>query len=58
MCLVLPNSLYRINAINSHCLCDYKGVAVKGVDWTDEQRSISNIGQYNIIGFRLARNAE
>jgi len=37
---------------------DYKGVAVKGVDWTDEQRSISNIGQYNIIGFRLARNAE
>ena len=37
---------------------DHKGIAVKGLDWSNEQHTVSNIGQYNIIGFRLARNAE
>lgn len=50
--------LYDMQGNVSEWCVDYKGIAVKGVDWTDEQRSISNIGQYNVIGFRLARNAE
>lgn len=32
--------------------------SLEGLDWSNEQRSVSNIGQYNVIGFRLARNAE
>lgn len=32
--------------------------SLKGLNWSNEQRSVTNIGQYNIIGFRLARNAE
>ena len=50
--------LYDMQGNVSEWCVDYKGIAVKGVDWTDEQRSISNIGQYNVIGFRLARNED
>lgn len=32
--------------------------SLKGLNWSNEQRSVTNIGQYNIIGFRLARNVE
>ena len=32
--------------------------SLEGLNWSNEQRSVSNIGQYNVIGFRLARNAE
>lgn len=32
--------------------------SLKGLNWSNEQRSVTNIGQYNIIGFRLARNEE
>ena len=50
--------LYDMQGNVSEWCVDYKGVAVKGLGWTDEQRSISKIGQYNVIGFRLARNVE
>lgn len=43
--------------VTEWCL-DHKGFDVEGLDWSNEQRSVSNIGQYNVIGFRLARNAE
>ncbi|UKI54192.1 MAG: SUMF1/EgtB/PvdO family nonheme iron enzyme [Treponema sp.] len=32
--------------------------SLKGLNWSNEQRSVTNIGQYNIIGFRLARNVD
>ena len=50
--------LYDMQGNVSEWCVDYKGVAVKGVGWTGEQRSISKIGQYNEIGFRLARNVD
>lgn len=42
--------------VTEWCL-ESKGISLKGLNWSNEQR-VSNIGQYNIIGFRLARNAE
>ena len=50
--------LYDMQGNVSEWCVDYKGVAVKGVDWTAEQGSVRKIGQYNEIGFRLARNVE
>lgn len=43
--------------VTEWCL-ESKGISLKGLNWSNEQRSVSNIGQYNIIGFRLARNVE
>lgn len=42
--------------VTEWCL-ESKGISLGGLNWSNE-KSISNIGQYNIIGFRLARNAE
>lgn len=42
--------------VTEWCL-ESKGISLKGLNWANEQR-VSNIGQYNIIGFRLARNVE
>lgn len=42
--------------VTEWCL-ESKGISLKGLNWSNEQR-VSNIGQYNIIGFRLARNVE
>ena len=50
--------LYDMQGNVSEWCVDYKGVAVKGVDWTAEQGSVRKIGQYNEIGFRLARNVD
>ena len=50
--------LYDMQGNVSEWCVDYKGVAVKGVDWTAEQGSVRKIGQYNEIGFRIARNVD
>ena len=42
--------------VTEWCL-ESKGISLGGLNWSNE-KSISNIGQYNIIGFRLARNVE
>ncbi len=43
--------------VTEWCL-ESKGISLGGLNWSNEKRSVSNIGQYNAIGFRLARNAE
>lgn len=43
--------------VTEWCL-ESKGISLGGLNWSNEKRSVSNIGQYNAIGFRLARNEE
>ena len=42
--------------VTEWCL-ESKGISLKGLNWSNEQ-CVSNIGKYNIIGFRIVRNVE
>ena len=50
--------LYDMQGNVSEWCLEPKGISLGGLNWSNEQRSINNIGQYNIIGFRLARNVD
>ena len=50
--------LYDMQGNVTEWCVESKGISLKGVNWSNEQGSVSNIGQYNTIGFRLARNVD
>ena len=50
--------LYDMQGNVTEWCVESKGISLKGLNWSNEQGSVSNIGQYNTIGFRLARNVE
>ncbi len=50
--------LYDMQGNVTEWYVESKGISLKGVNWSNEQGSVSNIGQYNTIGFRLARNVD
>lgn len=50
--------LYDMQGNVSEWCLEPKGISLGGLNWSNEQRSVNNIGQYNVIGFRLARNEE
>ena len=51
--------LYDMSGNVGEWCIDYDGLDVKGGCWSsDEKFSVDYVGQYNVIGFRLARNAE
>ena len=50
--------LYDMQGNVSEWCLEPKGISLGGLNWSNEQRSVNNIGQYNIIGFRIARNED
>ncbi len=50
--------LYDMSGNVGEWCADHNGISLEGLDWSNEQRSVSNIGQYNVLGFRLALNEE
>lgn len=50
--------LYDMQGNVSEWCLEPKGISLGGLNWSNEQRSVNNIGQYNIIGFRIARNVD
>ena len=50
--------LYDMQGNVTEWCVESKGISLKGLNWSNEQSPVSNIGQYNMIGFRLARNVD
>ena len=50
--------LYDMQGNVTEWCVESKGIYLKGLNWSNEQSPVSNIGQYNMIGFRLARNVD
>ena len=50
--------LYDMQGNVTEWCVESKGISLKGLNWSNEQSPVSNIGQYNMIGFRLARNED
>lgn len=50
--------LYDMSGNVAEWCLEYNGISIEGLNWADEKTSINNSGQYNIMGFRLACNAE